>query len=290
MDYSLFEQLAINGVLLGLVYGLVGLGLSVVLGVMGIVNISHGALYMLGGYVAFVVSEQMKLPPIISVCAAVGIIFVVGVFIDRGIVNTVRNDQTSVMMITFGLAIILGSVVLVLTKGNPFTSVPVTRSVLVVPHTLLYAPDEFVVAAISGVAIAVLTILFLNKSKTGKAMRMVSQNKETANILGVSTWKISVISLGLGSSYAGLAGALLTPVYPDSPGAQWGVLVAAFVVVIVGGLGSVTGSMIGGLIYGIVETIGSFYFPSSSDILVLVLIILIILVRPSGLFGIKERV
>ena len=121
-------------------------------------------------------------------------------------------------------------------------------------------------------------------------MRMVAQNSEAALSLGVNSRWIFAVALGIGSLYAGLAGSLLSPitfVYPDY---QWFPLIYAFVVVIIGGLGSVIGSVVGGLIFGILETVGQVIFPSSSDVLVFLLIIAIILLRPRGLFGAKDRV
>lgn len=288
MDFSLLGQLALNGVLLGLVYGLVGLGLALVLGIMGILNISHGALYMLGGYVSYFFAVQLGFSPVVALMAAAGAILVVGVLIDQALIGSASKDQTSIMMITFGLAIVLGQIVLLVWGGNPLTAPSFTNATLILGS--LYVQSQILISSIIGVAIAALTILFLRRTKTGKAMRMVSQNREMASVVGVSTRRISAMSLGLGSCYAGIAGALLTPIYLDSPDIQWTPLIAAFVVVIIGGLGSVSGSMIGGLIYGILETVGSYYFPSASDILVLTLIVAFILVRPSGLFGQRDRV
>ncbi len=286
LDYVL--QLALNGILIGLVYGLIGLGLSLVLGIMGVLNISHGALYMLGGYLAYAVTTQMHLSPIVGVMAAIGGIFVVGLFIERILIEPVSNDQTSVMMITFGLAIILSQVALLIWGGYPVSNAEFLTSSLTFGR--FYADPQIVISSIIGIVIAIMTILFLRKTKIGKAMRMVSQNREAASIVGVSSTRVFALALGIGSSFAGLAGALLTAVYSDAPSAEWTPLIAAFVVVVVGGLGSVAGSMIGGLIYGILLQVGDAIIPSGSDILVLVLIILIILVRPSGLFGSKDRV
>lgn len=288
MDFTIFEQLAINGVLLGLVYGLVGLGLSLVMGVMGILNISHGILYVLGGFFSFLIVERIGYPPEVGICVAIASIFVVGVAIDRAFVGPVSYNEIRVLMITFGLAVIIGQIILLFTRGYPFSSRPLSSSTIVYGH--LYAQSQMVISDAIGVVIAALTVLFLNKTKIGKALRMVSQDRESANILGVNTWKISAVSLGIGSSFAGIAGALLTPVYSNYPDFQWQVLTAAFVVVIVGGLGSVSGSMVAGLIYGVLETVGSYFIPAGSDILVLVLIVIIIMIRPSGLFGQKYRI
>ncbi|HZW54837.1 MAG TPA: branched-chain amino acid ABC transporter permease [Nitrososphaerales archaeon] len=288
MDPVLLGQLALNGVVLGLVYGLVGLGLSLVLGVMGVLNIAHGALYVIGGYFAFIVSAELDLSPILGVLVAVLGTFLVGVIIDRGIVSPVSNDPARVMMITFGLAIVLGQLALLTFGGNPVTTRPIIASSVVFGP--FYVQSQTLLASLVGVAVAGLTVVFLMRTKVGKSMRMVSQNVEAAQSIGIRTKRIMSIALGLGSAFSGLAGALLIPIYLDFPDAQWKPLTAAFVVVIVGGLGSVTGSMVGGLLFGILETVGSYFFPAGSDIFVLVLIIAIILVRPTGLFGSKDRI
>jgi branched-chain amino acid transport system permease protein len=288
MDSSLVAQLALNGVLLGLVYGLVGLGLALVLGIMGVLNIAHGAFYMLAGYISYLIAVQFGLSPVIGVLAAVGAIFFIGMAVDQLFVGRAENDPTRVMMITFGIAIVIEQIAIIKWGGNPAT--PPAFSNLTLSFAGLYMQTQLLIASSLGVILAILTIFFLRLSKVGKAMRMVSQNKEMAGILGVSTKKISAISLGLGSCYAGIAGALLTPVYNVYPDSQWQPLVAAFVVVVVGGLGSISGSMIGGLIYGMLESFGSYYLPAASDIMVLVLIVAIILVRPYGLFGQKDRI
>ncbi len=285
MDYALLAQLAIAGVLLGLVYGLVGLGLSLVLGVMNVLSIAHGAVYILGAYFAFSASLQLGIPPLGAILVGVGGAFCVGLFIDV-LISPVASDGTSVSMITFGFAIIVEEVVLLVWGGIPVAMRPIVSGSLVFGQ--LYAQSEVALSAVAAFAIALLTVVFLNRTRTGKSFRMVSQNREAAETLGVNARRVSALALALGSGYAGLAGTLLSPVYFVSPDAQWSVLTAAFVIVILGGLGSVFGSMVAGLIYGVLETLGSFLIPAGSDIMVLSLIILIIIVRPSGLFGSRE--
>ncbi len=285
MDYALLAQLAIAGVLLGLVYGLVGLGLSLVLGVMNVLSIAHGAVYILGAYFAFSASLQLGIPPLGAILVGVGGAFCVGLFIDV-LISPVASDGTSVSMITFGFAIIVEEEVLLVWGGIPVAMRPIVSGSLVFGQ--LYAQSEVALSAVAAFAIALLTVVFLNRTRTGKSFRMVSQNREAAETLGVNARRVSALALALGSGYAGLAGTLLSPVYFVSPDAQWSVLTAAFVIVILGGLGSVFGSMVAGLIYGVLETLGSFLIPAGSDIMVLSLIILIIIVRPSGLFGSRE--
>ena len=285
MDTSLLAQLALDGVMLGFVYGLVGLGLSLVLGVMNILSIAHGAVYVLGAYIAFSASLQFGIPPLGAILVGVGGAFAVGLLLDR-LISPVGSDGTSVSMITFGFAIIVEEVILLVWGGIPVAMRPVVTGSVVLGQ--LYAQSEVLLSAIAAGAVAALTVFFLKRTKTGKSFRMVSQNKEAAELLGVNSKMVSALALGLGSAYAGLAGTMLSPVYFVSPSAQWSVLTAAFVIVILGGLGSVVGSMVAGLIYGVLETVGSFLIPAGSDILVLGLIIVIIIVRPAGLFGSRE--
>jgi branched-chain amino acid transport system permease protein len=285
MDYALLAQLAMAGILLGLVYGLVGLGLSLVLGVMNVLSIAHGAVYILGAYFAFSASLQLGIPPVGAVLIGVGGAFCVGLLINA-LISPVSSDGTSVSMITFGFAIIVEEVALLVWGGIPVAMRPIASGSLVLGN--LYAQSEVALSAVAAFAIALLTVLFLNRTRTGKSFRMVSQNREAAETLGVNAKRVSALALAIGSAYAGLAGTLLSPVYLVSPGAQWSVLTAAFVIVILGGLGSVAGSMVAGLIYGVLETLGSYFIPAGSDIMVLGLIILIIIVRPSGLFGSRE--
>ena len=282
------EQILVNAVLLGLVYGMVGLGLSLVLGVMNVLNISHGSMYVLGGYLTYYASVQLHYTPLVSFAFAAVATFMLGVFLELIFVERVSNDAERVMLLTFGLAIIIEELALLRWGGTAIPTPELVNGFIRIGHVT--ARNEELLAAAVGVAIALITAAFLRYTNFGRAMRMVSQNKEAALSVGVNPKWVFAIALGIGSLYAGLAGAFLSPIYFLYPDYQWYPLLYAFVVVVTGGLGSVAGSMIGGLIFGILETIGEVYFPSSADILVLILIIVIILIRPRGLLGAKERV
>ncbi|HKW04051.1 MAG TPA: branched-chain amino acid ABC transporter permease [Nitrososphaerales archaeon] len=281
-------QIATNAILLGLVYGMVGLGLSLILGIMNVLNIAHGSMYILGGYLTYFVSAELHYTPVVGFAFAAIVTFLLGVVFELILVDRVANDPTRVMLLTFGIAIVIEQVTLLRWGG---TAIPTPS--LVGGFTRIsgiFFQNEQLVAAVAGVVVALITALFLRYTNFGRAMRMVSQNSEAAKAVGVNYRWVFAVGLGIGSLYAGFAGSLLSPinfVYPDY---QWYPLLFAFVVVVVGGLGSVTGSIIGGLLFGILETIGEVIFPSSADILVFLLVIVIILARPQGLFGARERV
>jgi branched-chain amino acid transport system permease protein len=285
------EQIIVNAILLGLVYGMVGLGLSLVLvlGIMNVLNISHGTMYILGGFLTYYVSEQLHYSPVLGFLFAAAVTFSLGVLIEVIFIHRVSSDPTRVMLITFGLAIIIGQISLLIWGGTAIPTPAIVGNGFTVIGGVVDFPTQELLAAIAAIVVAVGTTFFLRVSRFGKAMRMVAQNSEAALSVGVSPKWIFAISLGIGSLYAGIAGSLLSPitfVYPDY---QWFPLIYAFVVVVVGGLGSVIGSIVGGLIFGILETIGQVLLPSSADVFVFVLIIAIILIRPRGLFGAKDR-
>ncbi len=283
------EQISVNAILLGLVYGMVGLGLSLVLGIMNVLNISHGSMYILGGYLTYYISEQLHYAPILGLAFAAVVTFGLGVVFELIFVDRVSNDPTRVMLITFGIAIIIEQVTLLIWGGTAIPTPALVKGFTTVGRVIDFQ-NEQLLAALTGIGVAVITSLFLRFTEFGRAMRMVSQNSEAALSIGVNSRWVFAVALGIGSLYAGLAGSLLSPITFVQPNYQWLPLLFAFVVVAVGGLGSVIGSIIGGLIFGILETIGEVVFPSSADILVFVLIIVIILVRPRGLFGAKERI
>jgi branched-chain amino acid transport system permease protein len=283
------EQISVNAILLGLVYCMVGLGLSLVLGIMNVLNISHGSMYILGGFLTYFVSAQLHYPPIVGFAFAAFATFVLGVVFELVFVDRVANDPTRVMLITFGLAIVIEQIALLIWGGTAIPTPALAKGFTTVARVIDFQNEQFL-AAVVGLGVAIVTALFLRFTEFGRAMRMVSQNSEAALSVGVNSRLVFAVALGIGSCYAGLAGAFLSPVTFVQPDYQWLPLLYAFVVVVVGGLGSVIGSIVGGLIFGVLETIGEVFLPSSADILVFVLIIVIILVRPRGLFGAKERV
>lgn len=283
------EQISANAVLLGLVYGMVGLGLSLVLGIMNVLNISHGSMYILGGFLTYYVSAQLHFSPILGFAFAGLVTFILGVLFEFVFVERVANDPIRVMLITFGLAIIIEEIALLIWGGTAIPTPPLIHGFTTIGGVVDFQTEQLI-AAVAGVAVAIVTTLFLRYTNFGRAMRMVSQNSEAALSVGVNSRLIFALAMGIGSLYAGFAGSLLSPITYVQPNYQWFPLIYAFVVVVIGGLGSVIGSVVGGLIFGILETIGQVVLPSSADILVFVLIIVIILLRPRGLFGAKERI
>ena len=205
------EQISVNAILLGLVYGMVGLGLSLVLGIMNVLNISHGSMYILGGYLTYYISEQLHYAPILGLAFAAVVTFGLGVVFELIFVDRVSNDPTRVMLITFGITIIIEQVTLLIWGGTAIPTPALVKGFTTVGRVIDFQ-NEQLLAALTGIGVAVITSLFLRFTEFGRAMRMVSQNSEAALSIGVNSRWVFAVALGIGSLYAGLAGSLLSPI------------------------------------------------------------------------------
>jgi len=294
---ALTEQV-INGLIIGTFYALAALGLSLIFGVLKIVNFAHGELYMLGGFVYYVFASLLGLPPIAAVLIAFIGLFLVGMAIERLLIDPIyrgkveRADEYAIM-ITFGLAILLQN--LMLSIFGPWTQRPeaIFRGRLEI-GALIVSGDRLTAAAV-GVVLICLMLYLLRYTWAGKAMRAVSQDRETASIVGVDAKLTGMLAFGFGAALAGAAGALIGPVFLVYP--SMGVIPAikAYVIVVLGGLGSVPGAILGALILGQVETLATVLIPDTTRALAykdaygLVLLVIILVLRPQGLFGEKVR-
>jgi len=281
---SLLHVLVV-GLLLGGIYGLVSLGLNLIFGVIRIVNFAHGELVMLAMYGAYVCHAALGLDPYVSVLIVVPALFVVGVLMHRLVLQPLHAESSMQIFATFGLLILFQNAVLALTRGEGY-SVPsklaattfevgdirVTMSRLVI----------FVALTLAAIALHV----FLKRTRIGKSIRAVTQDRQAARLMGINVERTFTITFGIGAALAGLAGALLAPIYTLSPGIGGNFILAAFAVVVLGGLGSVAGAYFGGMIVGLVEAFAGFYIdPELKQAIWFVIFLAVLVVRPTGLFG-----
>jgi len=283
VDAYVVGQLVINGILIGAVYGLMGLGLSLVFGVMGVVNSAHGAFYMLAGYLAYLALTSFGINLFLAQGFAVAMLFVIALTIEKLMINRTRLEEGTVMIMTLGIAVLVQGLILVF-FGPSYVPLPSIASGTVKLGTVSI-DLQLLIALIASLLISFLMGLFLKVTRIGKAMRAVSQNRELAQIVGVDVFEISTYTFAIGAMLAAVAGLLLSPVYTLNPSSGWVQLVISFVVVIIGGLGSIRGTVVAGLIYGIVDSFTQFYIPKLTSINILFVMILILLFRPAGLFG-----
>ncbi len=294
---ALVEQ-ALNGLVIGSFYALTALGLSIIFGVLKIVNFAHGEFYMIGGYIYYLALAALGLPPVAGVVVAALGLVVLGGLVEWSLIRPVYTDKVDrpdeyAIMITFGLAILLQNLMLSLYGPWPLRPAPIFRGRVEIGE-LIISGDRLAAAAAAVVLIAVVLVI-LRATWAGKAVRAVSQNRKAAEVLGVNVGRTALLAFGLGAALAGAAGALIGPVFNVTPIMGIIPVVKAYVVVVLGGLGSIWGALAGGLILGQVEVFATVLIPDTSRALAykdaygLAVLVLVLLVRPQGLFGERRR-
>lgn len=294
---ALSEQV-INGLIISVFYALAALGLALIFGVLKIVNFAHGELYMIGGFAYYVLASLLGVPPVAAVLLAGLALFLLGMGIERTLIRPVHEGKVDrpdeyAIMITFGLAILLQN--LMLSIFGPWTHRPPAVSRERVEIGQLIISGDRLTAAVLGAVLICVIVVVLRYTWAGKAIRAASQDRETAAVVGVNVELTGMFAFGLGSALAGIAGALIGPVFLVYP--TMGVIPAikAYVIVVLGGMGSVPGAILGALILGQVETLATVLIPDTTRALAykdaygLVLLVLVLLLRPQGLFGERTR-
>lgn len=285
---SLIEQIVVNGVMAGLVYTLMALGFTLVFGIMRMVNFAHGELYMVGAFAALALHGTLGWGYVPSVLAATGIAAVFGAVIERLLYRPFVGRELGGMIMSLAVAITLQAVA-VIAFGPAELSMerPVTGAWRV--HEAVISLDRALVAACAVVALVAFQ-LFLRHTRLGLAMQAVAQDREAASLMGVQAGAIYVRSFAIASALAGLAGALMAPIYTVAPTMGELPMLKAFVVVILGGLGSVPGAMLGGLLIGLSESVFATLFDSTLALIASFVIVLgVIVVKPSGLWSRASR-
>ncbi len=289
MDANLTIQLLIQGILLGGIYGLIALGLSLIFGVMGIINFAHGQLMVMGMYVSFWIFVLLGIDPYLSLIFVAGAIFVLGYLIQSTVVNRILDYPEAIQVLPLvSMGLILENLALLL--WGPDHRSPQTALGL---KTFWIGPIMIDVSRLIAFAVAVLItmliFIFLKKTVMGKRIRAASDNRTGAILVGIDVDRINNISFGLGSATAGAAGVLLLPLMPVSPYMGHDFTLTAFIVVILGGMGNLIGALVGGLILGVAESMSTLFLPATLKHGVSFTILIIIMVfRPQGLFGGKK--
>ncbi len=287
----------LNGLSLGSIYAVIALGYTMVYGIAKMLNFAHGDVIMVGGYIAYFSSVKMGLNPVISVMISVAVCTVLGLTIERVAYKPLRNaaSSLSVLITAIGVSYLLQNLALLIFGAN----IKTFQSFITIP-SMKFAGGELIVTGetVATIVVSVLIMisltLFINKTKPGKAMLAVSEDKEAAQLMGVNVNATIALTFAIGSALAAIAGVLLCSAYPSlSPttGAMPGI--KAFVAAVFGGIGSVPGAMIGGLLIGIIEIFGRAYISSQmADAIVFAVLILVLLIKPTGILGkkINEKV
>lgn len=273
------------GLLLGGIYGLVSIGLNLIFGVVRIVNFAQGELVMFGMYGSYYAYAFMEWNPYLSVLVVAPLVGLLGMAIQRLVIQPLHNEPNMQIFATFGLVIMFQNIMLAVSRGEAVSIGGQVGSAVLTVGELKIS----VVRLVTFCATTLITIglhFFLSRTMAGKSIRAVTQDKRAARVMGINVERTFLLTFCLGAGLAGMAGALLTPIYSITPTVGSNFILAAFAVVVLGGLGSVWGAYFGGLIVGVVEAFAGYYIdPALKSAIWFIIFLVVLILRPSGLFG-----
>ncbi len=293
---SSFISFLINGISLGSVYAIIALGYTMVYGIAKMLNFAHGDVIMVGGYVVFVASSTYGLPIWLSIALSVVVCTALGITIERIAYKPLRGASSlSVLITAIGVSYFLQNAALIIFGADTksFNSVVDFPSISLMGGKVIIS-DETIVTIVVCILVMVLLTTFINKTKTGQAMLAVSADRGAATLMGINVNKTIAVTFAIGSGLAAIAGVLLCSAYPvlsSTTGSMPGI--KAFTAAVFGGIGSIPGAMIGGILLGVIENLSKAYISSQlSDPIVFGILIILLLFKPSGLMGkqIQEKV
>jgi branched-chain amino acid transport system permease protein len=296
MEY--FVSLLITGLVMGIIYALMALGLTLIFSILNVINFAHGEFYMLGGYASFILLEIFTdIPPLLMIPVVGVMIALIGVVFEILFLRPMHDERIDrpaeyAVLITFGLSFFLQNLALAVFGPYPHSPPAYFEGTIQLGPVSLSAGR--VAAAVFSLILLSLLLLLMNKTWIGKALRAVSQDKQAAAVVGINPKIMNTVAFGLGVSLAAISGALLAPVFSITPDVGAVPAIRSYIIIVMGGMGSIPGSILGGIVIGLVESFGAGYFPDPSRALNyktvygLVIFALVLLFRPQGFFGRKE--
>jgi branched-chain amino acid transport system permease protein len=283
---AILPQLLVSGLLIGGVYALLSVGLTLIFGVLRIVNFAQGEFIMLAMFGSFWLNLLLKIDPYVSALVVVPAVFVLGMLVERYVIQRILHAPHAMQIFaTFGVSVLMQNLALTL-WGPDYRSVVTAYTSLSYSVAGLSISATALFAFIAAIVMAAGLIVFLQFTRSGRALRAMVQNRYAASLMGVDTKRLNRLAFGCGVACAAVCGCVLAPMYYTFPTVGVDLIITAFVVVVLGGMGSVAGAIVGGLIIGIAQTITGFYLSVEfKDMVALLLFIVILLVRPQGIFG-----
>lgn len=283
-------EVVMSGLMVGAIYGLVSIGLTLIFGVLRMINFAHGHFLMVAMYVTFWLNHLLGLDPYLAVFIVAPLLFGFGLLVQRVLLQPTLGTAGASMtqtFVTLGLTMILQNSALALfTADYRSIRTPYSASVIELLGARVSVPRLVILVVTIGIAVGL--HLFLKQTYLGKAIRATVENARAAQVMGVNVKRVYLVTFGLGSAIVGVAGALLMPVYYVFPRLGLDFVMIAFIVSVLGGLGSVPGAIVAGFLIGVIETVSGFLISSAwKQAVYFVLFILVLIFRPAGLFGIR---
>ncbi|MBU1306017.1 MAG: branched-chain amino acid ABC transporter permease [Alphaproteobacteria bacterium] len=287
-DSAIIIPSVLNGLTTGALYALVALGLTLIYGVLHIINFAHGALLMLGLYAVYYLNSRFGIDPYVALLIVPPAMFALGYVLQRGIIGRVSHGRDeNILLVTLGISIIIENLALFFFKSDTRT-VDTPYSFDTVEIFGAFLPFPKVIAFVGALATAALLWLLISRTDLGRAIRALAKERKGAQLVGIDADHVFAMSFGLGIACLGVAACLLLPSYYVNPQVGGGFVLIAFTIVVLGGMGSFVGALIGGLIVGVVEALGGLFLGESlGQIGIFVIFILVLIFRPTGLFGAK---
>ncbi|RLE14286.1 branched-chain amino acid ABC transporter permease [Candidatus Aerophobetes bacterium] len=288
-------QALINGVLMGGVYGLTALGLTLIFGVMKVINWAHGSFIMVGMFAGYWLWTLTGIDPYLGLIIIVPALFLLGYFVQDALIKPVFRSEVGVrepigvLILTAGLWLFIDNFALLLfgpfyrTARTPYSGLTYDVGGLLISAPRLYA---FIITIVAAYVLST----FLKKTRLGIAIRATGQDRDTASLMGIDVYRIYNIAFGIGIAITGLVGSLLVPFYYIHPQAGFVFDIRAFIIVVLGGLGSVPGALLGGLLIGLIESVGAQFIPATlTQGIIFAVFLGVLYLRPQGLFGFEKE-
>lgn len=286
LEFSILFPAVLNGLTTGAVYALVALGLTLIYGVLHIINFAHGAALMVALYAVYLLKEKLGIDPYLAMVAVVPGMFALGYLLQRGVINRASHGKDeNILLVTLGLAIVMENLALLAFKSDTrtietaytLTTVAIGPAMIALPKLISFA---------GALVVSALLVLLMARTDLGRAIRAVAREKHGARLMGIDVDHVYAMSFGIGLACVGAAACFLLPSYYVNPQVGGGFVLVAFTIVVLGGMGSFAGALVGGLLVGVVESLGGLYFGESlGQVGIFGIFIAVLLLRPQGLFG-----
>jgi branched-chain amino acid transport system permease protein len=286
LEFSILFPSVLNGLTTGAVYALIALGLTLIYGVLHIINFAHGALLMVALYGVFFLHQRLGIDPYAALPLMVPAMFALGYGLQRFVIGRASHGKDeNILLATLGLAIVLENLALVLWKSDTRTiDTPYTFATVGILGAMISVPK--VVAFGGALAVGALLLLLIAKTDLGRAIRAIARERQGARLVGIDVEHVFALSFGIGLACLGAAACFLLPTYYVNPQVGNGFVLIAFTIVVLGGMGSFLGALVGGFVIGVVESVGGLWLGESlGQIGIFVIFIAVLLLRPQGLFG-----
>jgi branched-chain amino acid transport system permease protein len=288
LDFAILFPAVLNGLTTGAVYALVALGLTLIYGVLHIINFAHGASLMLALYAVYLLKDRFGIDPYLALVVVVPGMFAFGYALQRLVINRASHGKDeNILLVTLGIAIVMENLALLLFKSDTrtidtaytLTTVPIGPAMIALPKLVAFA---------GALAVSALMLLLMKRTDLGRAIRAVAKEKQGARLMGIDVDHVYAMSFGIGLACLGAAACFLLPAYYVNPQVGSGFVLVAFTIVVLGGMGSFAGALVGGLLVGVVESVGGLVFGESlGQVGIFAIFIAVLLLRPQGLFGAK---